>query len=634
VKPKFYLTTAIPYVNALPHLGHSYELVATDVIARYRRLAGYDVLFLTGTDENSLNNERKARELGIPPQEYVTKMSAEWRKTWDALNISYDDFIRTTEDRHKRASRGFFQRAYDNGDIYKNVYEGFYCTSCEAFYEEEDLNAEALCPVHEMKCEWLSEENYFFSLSKYQDRLLKHIEENPGFIEPESRRNEIVAFIRRGLKDFSITRASMKWGIPTPVDESQVIYVWFDAVINYATGAGFPDDMEKFEKYWPCDLHVIGKDITRFHCIYWPTMLWSAGLPAPAKVFGHGFVTLKGAKMSKSRGIYVDPVQAVQEYGADAIRFFLVREIPFGQDGDFSWEAFVARYNADLANDLGNLLNRTLNLSTRNFDGKTPPRGTPDAADRELAEFAERCRVEYVALMDRHAIHAALEQAMALVRAANKYVADTAPWTLARDGQTERLAAVLYHALEAVRWAAVMVTPAMPTSAARIQAQLGITDADPPQDIASLTWGGLRSDAPLGDIAPVFPRIDLKEEPAPAAEPAMKSEPVADTIQIDDFAKVDLRLAEVLSAEPVPKSDKLLKLRVRVGDEERQIVAGIAQHYAPDQIVGKRIAIVANLAPRKVFGVESQGMLLAASDDGGLCVAEFDRPIASGSKVR
>lgn len=626
MKPKFYITTAIPYVNASPHLGHSYELIATDVIARYKRLAGFDVLFLTGTDENSLNNERKARELNLPPQEYVDRMSVLWRRTWDSLNISYDDFVRTTEPRHKEASWAFFQRAYDNGDIYKSLYEGYYCPSCEAFYEESDLKEDARCPVHETRCEWLSEENFFFALSKYQERLLRHIEDNPDFIQPESRRNEILAFIRRGLKDFSISRASMRWGIPTPVDESQVIYVWFDALINYATGCGFPHDMEKFSRYWPCDLHVIGKDITRFHCIYWPAMLWSAGLPLPRRIFGHGFVTLKGEKMSKSRGIYVDPAKAVEEYGADPIRFFLVREIPFGQDGDFTWEAFVARYNADLANDLGNLLNRTLHLTARHFEGRIPPPGTPDAPEETLKAFAFQSRDAYIAHMESYAIHTALEDVMALVRSTNRYLAETAPWTLAKENRRERLKTVLYAALEAIRWATVLISPVIPASAERIFSQLGYTDAGD-QNLASLEWGRLPVGQKLGEVQPIFPRIELKEV-------SQTKSPEVSLLTIEEFSKWDLRLGLVLSAEPVPKSDKLLKLRVSLGDEERQIVAGIAQHYTPEEIVGKRVILVANLAPRKVFGIESQGMLLAASDEKGLCVAEFLREVAPGAKVK
>ncbi|MBT7098802.1 methionine--tRNA ligase, partial [Candidatus Poribacteria bacterium] len=532
---------------------------------------------------------------------------------------------------------------FDNGDIYKNTYDGYYCTSCEAFYEEDDLVNGSECPTHETECEWLSEENFFFSLSKYEKPLLDFHREHPEFVQPASRRNEVMAFIERGLRDFSISRTTIKWGIPTPVDEEHVIYVWFDALINYLTGVGFPADDAMYEKYWPADVHVIGKDIWRFHCIYWPAMLMSAGLPLPGKVCVHGFLTLRGEKMSKSRGIYVDPVQAVDQFGADAIRYFLVRDMPFGQDGDFSWASFVARYNADLANDLGNMLNRTLNLVKQHFDGRTPALGDLTDEDRALVEAAEAARDEYVSLMDDYAVHSGLDQALGLVRTANKYMADTQPWKVAKSGDKTRAGTILYCAMEAVRWAAVMVTPAIPTGAAGIHRQLGIADPDG-QDFSTLSWGGLAADAPLGDVAPLFPRLEVTEEDDEEAtaseadeaggEPAAEAAVEDAFITFDDFMKVDLRTAEVLEAEAVPKADKLLKLTIQVGDERRTIVAGVAQHYTPEEMVGKRIAVVANLKPRKVFGIESQGMLLAGNaEDGSLVLAEFSKDIPSGSRV-
>ncbi|GIX07086.1 MAG: hypothetical protein KatS3mg115_1489 [Candidatus Poribacteria bacterium] len=487
MKPKFYVTTAIPYVNAKPHLGHSYEMVATDVIARYKRMAGFDVWFLTGADMNSLNTERKARELGRDVREYVEEMADAMVQTWKALRISNDDFIRTTEPRHRRAAQECFRRAYENGDIYEATYEGFYCYSCEAYYDPDDLLEGNRCPVHQSPCEWLAERNYFFRLSRYEAALRKHIEEHPEFIYPESRRNEVLAFLDRGLKDFSVSRRSARWGIPTPTDPNQVIYVWFDALVNYLTGAGFPDHPEAFQKWWPCDVHVIGKDIWRFHCIYWPAMLMSAGIELPKKVAIHGFVTLGGEKMSKSRGIYVDPVAAVREYGADAIRYYLVREVPFETDGDFTWEAFVARYNADLANDLGNLLNRTLNLVRRHFGGKTPPIGEPTAEDVALAKAVLRAREEYCRLMEGFSLHLATDQAMGIVREANRYLADTEPWRLLRDERRDRAGTVLYHAMEALRWAATLLTPVMPDACQQIRAQLGIPEETP--DLTRLEWG-------------------------------------------------------------------------------------------------------------------------------------------------
>ncbi|MDA1191466.1 MAG: methionine--tRNA ligase [Candidatus Poribacteria bacterium] len=616
MKPKFYCTTAIPYVNAVPHLGHSYEMVATDVIARYKRLAGYDVWFLTGVDENSLNSEKKARELGREPQDYVDEMAETIQKTWGALKLSNDDFVRTTEERHKRAAHEFFRRSYENGDIYQASYEGYYCRSCEAFYDEDELKEGGVCPVHESACEWLSESNYFFRLSKYEDKLREYITSNPGFVEPTSRRNEVLAFIDRGLKDFSVSRESVKWGIPTPVDPEHVIYVWFDALINYLTGVGFPDDTAKFDKYWPCDIHVIGKDIWRFHCIYWPAMLMSAGVPIPEKVFVHGFVTLGGEKMSKSRGIYVDPVAAVEEYGSDAIRYFLVREVPFGSDGDFSWETFVARYNADLANDLGNLLSRTLNLVQRHFDRKTPPVGETLPEDTAVAEFAAAARDSYVESMDRYQLHMATDHAISIVRTANKYLADTQPWATAKASDMTRTGTILYTAMEALRWASVLVSPVAPDAAVRVQAQLGVNE-EQTQDLASLQWGGLTSGDPIGKLETLFPRIQIKVEETPATQPTeatAKGSNVTETakkdnaestgiITFDDFMKVDLRVAEVLEASPIEGADKLLKLSIRVGEETRSLVAGVAQYYTAEQMVGKRIVVVANLKPRKVWSL-------------------------------
>ncbi|HIE30617.1 TPA: methionine--tRNA ligase [Candidatus Poribacteria bacterium] len=635
MKEKFYLTSSIPYVHQLPHLGNSFELIGTDALARYKRLADYDVFFLTGSDENSLNVERKTRELNIDPQTYCDQIVTGMQEIWRALNISYDYFIRTTYERHIRTSQDFFQRAYDNGDIYKDFYKGWYCVSCEAFYIEDELTEDKKCPIHNSEPEWVEEENYFFRLSKYQDKLLQYIEKNPDFIQPQIRRNEMLSFINMGLRDFSISRASTKWGIPTPLDPNQRIYVWFDALVNYLSGIGYIDEKEKFERYWPADVHIIGKDIARFHCIYWPAMLMSVGLPLPKSVFVHGWVHLEGERMSKSRGIYIDPTAAVREYGADPIRYFLLREVPFGSDGDFSWQRFVARYNADLANDLGNLLNRTLSLAKRNFDGKIPkPAEQEGEPDTDLIELALSLPAKVDDCTNRLAFNNALEAIFELVRRGNKYIDETAPWQLAKEDNAERLGTVLYNCLETLRFIALLISPFMPESANEIRRQMGLSDDfSEKENLDSLkTWGGLPSGITLGEPKPIFPRIQVEtgEKPAP------KKETDADNfITMDDFRKVDLRVAEVLSAEKIKGADKLLRLQVDVGhNEERQIVAGIAEHYEPDDLIGKKIVLVANLQPAKIRGVDSYGMLLAAVSKNDIVVVAPDKDVPLGARVR
>ena len=637
----YYVTTAIPYVNGLPHLGHAYELVATDALARYYRQRERDVWFLTGFDENSQNYQKKARELGKDTKAYVDEMVAAWQSTWETLDISYDDMLRTTQPRHWRASQELFKRAYDNGDIYKDEYAGYYCNSCEAYYDEEDLVDGGDCPLHRSKCEWLSEENYFFALSKYEERLIQLYRESPDWIHPSSRRNEALAFIERGLDDFSVTRANREWGVPCPIDESHVLYVWFDALVNYLTGVGFPGDEAMFEKYWPCDAHVVGKDMWRFHCVYWPAMLMSAGLPLPQRVAVHGFLNLKGEKMSKSRGIFVSPIDAAEQYGVDAVRYFLLRNMPFDQDGDFTWEALVGRYNADLANDLGNLLNRVLRLVNAHFEGAAPPPGDAGPNEERLAQFAAERLERFHRLMERYALHSALDEAMSLIRETNRYLSDRKPWDMAKRGELSAAGTTLYHAMEALRWSCAMLYPFIPAGIDKMRAQLGV----PPETLEQLSWGGLQAGNRIGEAKPLFPRIDVRAEERRAQErneppkspPTPKNtqneESAGGMISFNDFQKVDLRAALVLEAEKVPKADKLLKLTAQVGEETRVIVAGIAEHYAPDEMVGKRIVIVANLEPRSIFGIESQGMLLAAKDGGALVLAELNGEIAPGSEV-
>ncbi|MCL5264277.1 MAG: methionine--tRNA ligase [Chloroflexi bacterium] len=510
---KFYVSTAIIYVNALPHVGHAYELIATDTIARYKRMTGYDVFFLTGTDENSLNAERKARSLGLPTQEYVDSMVDTIKETWHKLNISYDEFIRTTEERHKRACQEFFTRAYNKGDVYPGTYEGWYCVSCEAFYRPEELVDEC-CPVHRKKPEWLTEKNYFFALSRYQDRLLQHIEAHPEFIQPETRRNEVLSFIRSGLQDFSISRSSMRWGIPVPIDPSQVLYVWFDALINYVSGIDWLTAPAKFQRYWPADIHIVGKDITRFHCIYWPAMLMAADLPLPRQVFGHGFVYLKGERMSKSLGTGVDPGAVVDEFGADSLRYYLLREVPFGRDGDFTWEGFVQRHNSDLANDLGNLLNRTVSMVNRYFGGSVP---APDSAeprpalDAELIAQIEATFATVETSMNSLAFSDALVAIWEFVSRANKYVEESAPWVLAKTDR-QRLATALYNLVEALRLIAYAVYPFIPGTAEKMADQLGIT-LDIGKDWHDThVWGGYKpGTAVISKPVPLFPKKELTD---------------------------------------------------------------------------------------------------------------------------
>ncbi|MHB1134117.1 MAG: methionine--tRNA ligase [Chloroflexota bacterium] len=513
---KFYLTTAIIYVNALPHVGHALEMVATDALARYKRMTGHDVFFLTGTDENSLNAERRARELGLPPQQYVDQMAETIQSVWRKLNISNDGFVRTTEPRHVATCQRFFERVRDNGDVYKGTYEGWYCVSCEAFRAEDEL-VEGCCPFHPgKKVEWLHEENYFFRLSRYQEPLLAHIEAHPEFIEPQMRRNEIVNFIKSGLQDFSVSRSSMRWGLPVPGDPGQVLYVWFDALLNYLTGVGYADDPELFARYWPANLHIVGKDITRFHAIYWPAMLMAGGVPLPERVFGHGFVYQKGERMSKSRGNVVEPGAIAEEFGPDPLRYYLLREVPFDHDGDFAWPTFVQRYNADLGNDLGNLLNRTLSMINRYFGGEVPEPQRADwdtvPSDKELVELAGRT----VQAMEEHFNALAFDEALGaiwqFISRANKYVEENAPWTLNKTDR-QRLGTVLYNLAESLRLAAQFVWPAIPQTAERMAAQLRQPLARPEDWAEASSWGRLpASSRVIEKPEPLFPRIDAEGE--------------------------------------------------------------------------------------------------------------------------
>ncbi len=665
---RFYLTTAIDYVNSRPHLGTAYEKITADVIARYKRLCGVETRFVMGNDEHSQNVYRRAREHGLDPLVYCDQMEREFRDVWARLEVSFDDFIRTTEDRHRIGVGTMVQRIADRGDLYEAYYEGPYCVSCEAFKPEKDL-VDGLCPVHGTTPEWIKEKNHFFRLSRYRDALVAHFDAHPEFLQPEVRRNEILRLLEGGLEDISISRAGQLWGIPLPFDATSVVYVWFDALINYASAVGYGRDQVEFDRWWPADLHVIGKDITRFHCVIWPAMLMSAGLLLPRQVFGHGFVHFKGQKMSKSLGTVLDPVDAAEKFGPDPLRLYLVKEIPYGQDGDFSWERFEERYNVDLANNLGNLVNRLAVMTEKYRQGRLP--ASPGAPGR-LAGVAEQAVRRYRRAMETYALHEAAAAAFTLVDAANEHIAETEPWTLARQGQQDRLTGVLCDEVEAVRIAAVLLLPFMPESAAEILRRMGETRA--PRNLRlepDAAWSATAERVVLRS-EPLWPRSEAApSHAAPAAsgrqEKMMSDQPVAqvsspvqnetpavpaggqvpaapvvvaqadagDKISIDEFVKIDLRVARILAAEKVKGSKKLIKMQIDVGTEQRTIVAGIAEAYEPETLVGRSVVIVANLKPAKLMGIESNGMVLAASPEGGLPVLlGFENPPPPGSRVK
>jgi methionyl-tRNA synthetase len=626
---KFYVTTPIYYTNDVPHIGHAYTTVAADVMARYHRLCGDDVFFLTGVDEHGQKLERAAAEEGMSEQEYCDNISARFMSLWEKMDISNNYFIRTTSERHKAAAQKFFRAVYDAGDVYKAYYEGWYCVPCERFYKENELLDENICPIHERPAEWIKEENYFFRLSKYQDRLLKLIEDNPDFIQPESRRNEVLSIIRSGLEDRSISRSSVKWGVPVPIDpDAGVLYVWVDALSNYISSIGYDDDPDTMARYWPADIHLLAKDILVFHAIIWPALLISANIPLPKRIFGHGYLTKDGKKISKTTGNVIDPDELVDEFGTDAVRYFFMREFTFGSDGDFSRESFIHRINSDLANDLGNLLNRTLALIKQNFGDTIPePKSEPEGHDQELIDTALEILPRLKTHIDKLAFSDALECIWDLVRRANKYLDESAPWRLAKDiSKKDRVAAILYNCVETLRFLSILVSPFMPGASKRIVEQIGLDGEAAAQTFADLEWGKMPSGVAMGKVEPIFPRIEVKKK--------QEVKPSTSEITIDDFKKVDLRVAEVLSAEAVEGTDKLLSLTVDAGSGPRTIVAGVAEYYSPEDLVGKKVILVANLKPAKVRGIESQGMLLAAVGKKDLSILSIDKDMPSGTKVR
>jgi methionyl-tRNA synthetase len=640
----FYVTTPIYYVNDVPHIGHAYTTIIADALARYQRLKGKKVFFLTGTDEHGQKIEKNAIEKGMAPKELADRVVVRFKELWKRLNISYDYFIRTTEKFHQEGVQKIFQKLLEKGDIYKGTYQGWYCISEENFLSEDiplEPEGDKICPDCGQKAVLLTEESYFFRLSAYQKPLLDFYQANPQFVRPQGRMNEVVSFVRQGLKDLSITRTTVKWGIPVPGDPKHTIYVWFDALHNYITGVGYDWNQELFQTFWPADVHLIGKDILRFHAIFWPAFLMAAGFSLPKTIFGHGWWLKDEAKISKSKGNVLDPYVILEKVGPDPLRYFLLREIPIGQDGSFSHEGFVHRINSDLANDLGNLFQRTLTMVVNYFGENIQEIGEEKEEDKKLASLFEEIKDRVYALYDDYSINRALEEIWVYLNAVNRYLADQEPWKIARvDKEKPRLARVLFQAVCAVRASSYLLYPVMPETAEKIWEFLG--EERKPEAILThqLSFYDFRPEQKIKKPQVLFPRIDLKEfigkmeKPRTDETKVSKPEAKMEYITYDEFKKMDLRAAKVLTAERVPGTNKLLKLQIDLGSEQRQIIAGVADSYSPEELVGKEFIVIANLQPAVIRGIESQGMLLAAEIEGKAIIPFFDLEIPPGTKVK
>ena len=636
---QFYITTAIAYTSRKPHIGNTYEIILTDAIARFRRYIGNDVFFLTGTDEHGQKIQEIAEASGVTPKSYVDNIAAQIKDIADMLNISYDKFIRTTDDYHEESVKAIFKKLYDQGDIYKSEYEGLYCTPCESFWTETQL-VDGKCPDCGREVKKTKEEAYFFKMSKYQDQLMKYIEDNPDFIQPESRKKEMVNnFLKPGLQDLCVSRTSFTWGIPVEFDPKHVIYVWIDALSNYITALGYHPDKkgELYNKYWPADVHIIGKDILRFHTIYWPIMLMALGEPLPKQVFGHPWMLFGEEKMSKSRGNVIYAEDLVRHFGVDAVRYYSLHEMPFAQDGNITYDTFIARYNSDLANTLGNLVNRTVAMVNKYFDGVIQDNKVSGEFDDDLKKTSLDALLKVTKKMETWHIADSLDEIWNVVDRANKYIDETMPWVLAKDDASKpRLGTVLYNLLETVRIIASLLSSFMPTTAEAIKNQIGAEDISYE---SAKTFGVLKVGAKVGAAEPLFARIDVEKkmeelaaENAPQ-EPQIEIEPFKDYVEFDDFEKLDIRVGKVIECEKVKKSDKLLRFTLQVGSETRQILSGISKYHTPEELIGKNVVFIANFKPRKMMGLESCGMILSAEHDGELTALTTVKDIQSGAQI-
>ena len=636
---KFYITTPIYYVNDVPHIGHAYTTIAADVVARYKRLEGVEVFFLTGTDEHGQKVQQAANDSGVSPQEHVDKLHQRFKELWVRLNISNTEFIRTTEERHKKLVRDILQELHSRDEIYRDSYEGWYCTPCERFWTEKDL-AEGNCPECRRKVDKIKEHNYFFRMGKYQQWLIDRIKNDPHFILPASRKNEVLGFLEKPLGDLCISRpkSRLAWGIPLPFDEDYVTYVWFDALINYISIHGSLDDI-RASGFWPADHNMVGKDILTTHAVYWSTMLKAIGLEPPKNIFAHGWWTVNGQKMSKSLQNVVEPNQLIDQFGVDVIRYFLLREVPFGQDGDFSHKALIGRLNSDLANNLGNLLNRTVNMMEKYFAGVVPTPATNGPEDKALTEKSGEVIAEVRILYNELAYNKILQKIWELVDTTNQYIVKTGPWNLAKtDEGKEQLKTVMYNCAESLRVLGILLNPFMPQSTESMMKQLGVETPIQEQGMSSINdWGGLKPGSQMQKAKQLFPRIEDKQAAKILTELSSPKEEKKDNgnqITIDEFMKVELRTGKVLEADKVKKSKKLIQLKVDIGTETRQVLAGISESYEPEDLVGRTVIIVANLKPAKLMGIESQGMVLAAGNDGNIILAGFDQEPGQGVQVR